>query len=182
MLDTARIETGELHMNPTLFDISESIRQSVFSLEQTIEEKRVRIEGLETDKVMIWADMDLMHHVVYNLIENAVKFVNEEGVITFHYQQDAQRTYVAIRNTGEGLEKSEVPLLFERFYKLDKSRSLNKNGAGLGLHIVKSIVNYHKGEIFVRSEQGEYTEFEFCIPNPPKKTDKEKDREKREDT
>jgi len=180
MLDTARIEAGELQMNPTLFDISEIIRQSVFSLEQTIEEKRVRIEGLEIEKVMVWADMDLMHQVVYNLIENAVKFVNEDGVISFHYQQDAQRTYVAIRNTGEGIDKTEVPLLFERFYKRDKSRSLNKSGVGLGLHIVKSIINYHKGEIFVRSEEGQYTEFEFCIPNPPKK-DKEKDKDKDKD-
>ncbi len=179
MLDTARIETGELQMNPTLFDISEIIRQTVFNFEPAIDGKHLRIEGLEADKIMVWADKDLMHQVIYNLIENAVKFTNEEGVIAIHYQSDAQRTYVAIRNTGAGLERSEVPLLFERFYKSDRSRSLNKNGVGLGLHIVRSIINYHKGEIFVRSAEGEYTEFEFCIPNPSKKAEKaEKEKEK----
>ncbi|MCL2856879.1 MAG: HAMP domain-containing histidine kinase [Oscillospiraceae bacterium] len=173
MLDTARIETGELNLNPTLFDVSEIMRKTVFNFEQAIEEKNLTLEGLDADKVWVWADIDLMHQVIYNLVDNAVKFVNEGGVVTFNYQTDAQRTFVAIRNTGAGLEKSEVPLLFERFYKSDKSRSLNKSGVGLGLHIVKSIINYHKGEIFVRTAEGEYTEFEVCIPNPPKQIIKE---------
>jgi len=118
------------------------------------------------------ADIDLMHQVVYNLLENAVKFVSEDGYIEVRYQDDGQRTYVAIRNSGGGLDKDEAPKLFERFYKSDKSRSLNKNGVGLGLHIVKSIINYHNGEIVVRSVEGDYTEFEFYIPNPPKNSSK----------
>ena len=174
MLDTARIETGELNLNYTLFDVSEIIRKSVFNFEQAIEEKKLTIEGLDADKVWVWADIDLMHQVVYNLVDNAVKFVNEGGVIAFHFQTDAQRTYVAIRNTGEGIERSELPFLFERFYKSDKSRSLNKSGVGLGLHIVRSIVNYHKGEIFVRAAKGEHTEFEISIPAPPKQVMKER--------
>jgi len=180
MLDTARIETGELQINYTLFDVSEIVRKTVFNFEQTIEEKDLTLKGLDADKVWIWADIDLMHQVVYNLVDNAVKFVNDGGVITLHYQMDAQRTYMAIRNTGEGLEKSEVPLLFERFYKSDKSRSLNKSGVGLGLHIVKSIINYHRGEISVRAQAGEYTEFEICIPNPPKNVLKELEKENKE--
>lgn len=168
MLDTARIEAGEMEIIPVLFDISETIRQIIFGFERMIEEKRLEIRGLEVDKVMVYADRDLMYQVAYNLIENAVKFVNEDGYIQFSYHSDNQRTYVAIRNSGEGIEKTEVPQLFERFYKSDKSRSLNKYGAGLGLHIVKSIVNYHRGEVVVRSVEKEYTEFEFCIPNPPK--------------
>jgi len=166
MLDSARIEAGEMHLCLTLFDISELIRQTVFTFEHMIEEKQLEIRGLDIDKIMVRADSDLMHQVVYNLIENAVKFVNPGGCIAFSYHTDAQRTYVSIRNTGAGLDKEEVPHLFERFYKSDRSRSLNKNGAGLGLHIVKSIVNYHKGEIMVRSVKGEFTEFEFCIPSP----------------
>jgi len=178
MLDTARIETGELNINYTLFDVGEIVRQTVFNFEAVIDEKHLTIKGLDADKVWVWADIDLMHQVIYNLIDNAIKFVNEDGVITFHYQIDGQRSYIAIRNTGEGLIKSEVPLLFERFYKSDKSRSLNKSGVGLGLHIVKSIINYHKGEIFVRTEEGSYTEFEICIPNPPKQIIKELEKEK----
>lgn len=171
MLDTSRIEAGEMEVKPTWFDISELNRQSIFTFEQAIEEKRLQIEGLEIDKVMVWADRDLMNQVVYNLIENAVKFVNEDGVISFLYYSDAHMTYVAIRNTGEGLENDEIPRLFDRFYKSDKSRSLNKNGVGLGLHIVRSIVNYHHGEVVVRSAPGEYTEFEIAIPNQKKPKD-----------
>lgn len=168
MLDTSRIEAGEMSIRPTVFDVSELNRQTIFTFEQMIEEKKLSIEGLEIEKVMIYADRDLMNQVVYNLIENAVKFVEAGGVISFHYRVDKGTTYVAIRNTGEGLDKEEVPQLFERFYKSDKSRSLNKNGVGLGLHIVRSIVQYHGGEVFVRSAEGEYTEFEFTVPAGPK--------------
>ena len=180
MLDTARIETGDLPLSYTLFDVSEIVRKTVFNFEQVIDEKGITLIGLDADKVMVWADIDLMHQVIYNLVDNAVKFVNEGGTITLHYQTDAQRTYMAIRNTGEGLEKSEVPMLFERFYKSDKSRSLNKSGVGLGLHIVRSVINYHKGEIFVRASEGEYTEFEICLPSAPKQAIKDMEKENKE--
>ncbi|MDR2931524.1 MAG: HAMP domain-containing histidine kinase [Oscillospiraceae bacterium] len=167
MLDTSRIEAGEMQIKPAVFDISETIRQTVFSFEQAIEEKQLEIMGLETDKIMVLADKDLLHQVIYNLIDNAVKFVEPSGYLSFSYRIDGKMTYVAIRNSGKGIDKEELPLLFERFYKSDKSRSLNTNGVGLGLHIVRSIINYHKGEIVVRSIPGEYTEFEFSVPNPP---------------
>ena len=178
MLDTSRIEAGEMRVVPVIFDSSETIRQTVFSFERIVEEKELEVRGLEVDKIMVRADVDLMHQVVYNLVENAVKFVNENGCLEFSYRSDSQFTYVAIRNSGEGIDRGEGPQLFERFYKSDKSRSLNKNGVGLGLHIVRSIVNYHKGEVVVRSEEGEYTEFEFSIPNPPKKEQRQQNETK----
>lgn len=164
MLDTARIEAGELGVNPVTFDISEIIRQTIFSFEQSVEEKRLEMRGLDTDKIMVTADIDLIHQVIYNLVENAVKFVNEDGYIEFRYQCDGERTYVCIRNSGEGFEPEEARQLFERFYKSDRSRT-NKSGVGLGLHIVKTIIKYHNGEIEARSEKDRYTEFEFWIPN-----------------
>lgn len=168
MLDTARIETGELNINPTVFDVSELVRQCVFTFERVLDEKQVCIEGLETDKIMVFADRDLIHQVVYNLCENAVKFVNQGGTVSVSYHTDGKMAYTAIRNTGQGIEKQEMHMLFERFYKSDKSRSLNQNGVGLGLHIVKSIINYHKGDIVVRSVEGEYAEFECSLPAAPK--------------
>lgn len=166
MLDTTRIEAGELEVTPNWFDISELNRQSIFSFEQVLEEKQIEVQGLEVDKIMIWGDRDLMNQVVYNLIENAVKFVNEGGCISFTYRQDNRMTYIAIRNTGEGLESDEIPRLFDRFFKSDRSRSLNKGGVGLGLHIVRTIINYHKGEVVVRSAPGKFTEFEIALPTP----------------
>ena len=72
-----------------------------------------------------------------------------------------------IRNTGEGIPPEEMPQIFERFYKSDRSRSLDKNGVGLGLYIVNTVVRLHGGEISVRSKQGEYTEFCFWVPESP---------------
>ena len=108
--------------------------------------------------------LSLIHILVYNLIENAVKFVNQGGTISFHFRSEAGRTYIRIRNSGAGLSKDEVQHVFERFYKSDKSRSRDTNGVGLGLYIVRSIVALHGGEIVVRSVEGEYTEFEFYVP------------------
>ena len=171
MLDTSRIEAGELEVNPVSFDISEIIRQTVFSFEHAIDEAHLEIAGLETDKVMVYADKDLMHQVVYNLVDNAVKFVDEGGYIAFSYTDTPKMVFVSIRNSGKGIEREEATRLFDRFYKSDKSRSLNTSGVGLGLHIARSIVNYHEGEINVKSVLGEYTEFRFSVPKAQEKND-----------
>ncbi len=76
-------------------------------------------------------------------------------------------TYVGVRNSGEGIPKEEVPSVFDRFYKTDKSRSLDKQGVGLGLYIVKTIINLHRGDIIVNSVEGEYCEFVFSLPSAP---------------
>ncbi|MGI5895915.1 MAG: sensor histidine kinase [Oscillospiraceae bacterium] len=164
MLNMSKIESGEVKINPANFDVLDVILQTLFSFESTIEQKRVDVEGLDRDKVIVEADKDLIHQVVYNLIENAVKFVNQGGTISFHFRSEAGRTYIRIRNSGAGLSKDEVQHVFERFYKSDKSRSLDTNGVGLGLYIVHSIIALHGGEIVVRSVEGEYTEFEFYVP------------------
>lgn len=164
MLNMSRIETGEVQIKKVDFDLLDVILQTLFSFEREIEAKQVTIGGLDHDKVIVEADKDLIHQVVYNLVENAVKFVDEGGTISFAFHAEGGRTYVRIRNTGAGLSKEEVQHVFERFYKSDKSRGLDKNGVGLGLYIVHTIVGLHDGEIIVRSVEGEYTEFEFYIP------------------
>ena len=164
MLNLSRIEAGELKINSTQFNVVETICQTVFSFEQAIEQKQLDIRGLDTDKVMVEADADLVHQVVYNLTENAVKFVNPGGYLEFSFHVEGGMTYVGIKNSGEGLSKEEIPKVFDRFYKTDRSRGIDKNGVGLGLYIVRSIITLHGGDIIVRSVQGEYTEFVFSVP------------------
>jgi len=164
MLDTARLETGELELHPMVFDISESIRQAVFTFEYAIEEKELEIKGLEKDRVMVVADRDLMYQVIYNLTDNAVKFVNQGGYLEFLYSTEKDTVVVTVRNSGEGINKDEAPWLFDRFYKTDRSRSRDNDGVGLGLHIVKSVLRYHKSEIIVESIPGMYTDFIFNLP------------------
>lgn len=167
MLNLARIEAGEMKINSTQINIVDIICQTVFSFEQQIEKKKLEIRGLDHDKVLIDADADLIHQVVYNLTENAVKFVNDGGYLEFSFLSEMGKTYISIKNSGAGLTKEEIPKLFDRFYKSDKSRGLDKNGVGLGLYIVRSIVNLHGGDIIVRSVEGEYSEFVFSVESKP---------------
>ena len=102
--------------------------------------------------------------MVYNLIENAVKFTNEGGFIEFNITENSIQTDFSVKNSGTGIKKSEIPLVFDKFYKTDKSRSKDKKGLGLGLYLVRSIIRQHGGDITADSVYGEYTEFKFYIP------------------
>lgn len=128
MLNIARIEAGELELRPDLFDVNDTVIRTVFTFEQPLEAKNIEVRGLDGGKVMVEADPDLIHQVVYNLIENAVKFCNEGGFIDVNYSEDDSYTSVGIRNTGDGIPKDEIPHIFDRFYKADKSRSRDKGG------------------------------------------------------
>lgn len=165
MLNLSRIEAGEMEIKHSKFNIVETICQALFLFETQIEEKNLDVRGLDHDKVMVDADPDLIHQVVYNLIENAVKFVNEGGYLEFGFSSDVKNTYISVKNSGAGLSKEEIPKIFDRFYKTDRSRGLDKNGVGLGLYIVRSIVSLHGGEIIVRSNEGEFVEFVFSLPH-----------------
>ncbi len=165
MLNLAKIEAGELEPNMQYFSAIEPIVDSLVTFENRLEEKRVDIRGLDVGKVMLYADNDLIHQVMYNLIENAIKFVNEDGYIEFSFKPVGYMTVISIKNSGEGLSEDELPLVFDRFYKVDKSRGIDAAGVGLGLNIVRSIIKLHGGKIMVKSVYGEYTEFMFTIPN-----------------
>ena len=167
MLNLAKIEAGELKPNLTTFSVLEPIVDTLVTFEPRIDQKRIEIQGLDVDRVNLYADNDLVHQVMYNLIENAIKFVDEDGYIRFTFTPSGDMTVISIKNSGEGLSEDELPLVFDRFYKTDKSRGLDKTGVGLGLNIVRSIIKLHGGKIMVRSVKGEYTEFIFTLPNKP---------------
>mgnify|MGYP004551807363 FL=1 len=106
----------------------------------------------------------MIHQVIYNLIENAVKFTNRDGYIEIKLTPRKGNVLVSIKNSGQGIPQNDLKFIFDRFYKTDKSRSQDKNGMGLGLYIVKTIVELHNGNISVSSVEGEYCAFEFYIP------------------
>lgn len=165
MLDLSRIDSGQLKLSPVTFDLTESVGHALLSFAQSLEEKQISITGLEeTEPVMAVGDYDLIGQVVYNLVENAVKFTEPQGEIRFGLRREGDRVYCSVRNTGAGIPASEMPHIFERFYKSDKSRSRDKLGLGLGLFLVRSILTLHRGEIIVRSVEGKYCEFEFWLP------------------
>ena len=165
MLNISKIEAGEIQLSETKYDIGKQMFETLLSFEKTIDEKHIEIVGFENmNGVTIEADRDLIQQVIYNLLDNAVKFTPKEGTITLSASSDSEKTRVAIRNSGAGVSDEEISRIFERFYKVDKSRSYDTKGVGLGLYIVKTIINMHDGEITASSKQGEYTEFSFEIP------------------
>ena len=165
MLDLSRIDSGQLKMTAVRLNLTEIVGSVLVTFEQRIEQKRLQITGLEDQgDIAVNGDHDLLGQVVYNLIDNAVKFTNEGGTIEIRLFQTAGRVQCRIRNTGAGIPAEEMPQLFDRFYKSDRSRSLDKNGLGLGLYIVKTVIDLHHGQITVRSVEGEYTEFAFWLP------------------
>ncbi len=165
MLSMAKLESGEFTLKPELFNFGELLCTTVISQEQRIENRKLNIIGLDTlPDISVNADKDLIHQVLYNLVDNAVKFTNEQGEISFSLNTDSRNLIFTIKNTGDGIPQKELPFVFERFYKVDKSRSASKNSTGLGLYIVKTIVNAHKGTISVASRENEYTAFKVILP------------------
>ena len=168
MLDISRIDSGELKINKVRFDLMDIIGGVLLSSEQRINKKNLHVTGIDDEQSFeVDGDYDLMNQVLYNLIDNAIKFTNEGGHIDIRLQKNDTRVICSIRNTGEGIPAPELPQIFERFYKSDRSRSLDKNGMGIGLYIVKTVISLHEGEISVRSVQNEFTEFTFWIPTVP---------------
>ena len=168
MLDLSRIDSGELKMNTTRLNLTDVVCSVLVASEQRIEKKHLNITGMDDcQRLDVMGDYDLMNQVLYNLLDNAIKFTDEGGYIDIRLQRVEERAYVTIRNSGEGIPASEMPRIFERFYKSDRSRGMDKNGVGLGLFIVQTVITLHGGEIAVRSVEGEYTEFSFWIPATP---------------
>lgn len=165
MLNLSKMEAGEMSPEYSEFSIIEPIVETLVTFEGRLEEKNIEVKGLDAGRVIVYADIDLIHQVVYNLIENAVKFVNENGTIEFSFRHKNDVTYVSIKNTGEGISDEELPMIFDRFYKVDQSRGIDAKGLGLGLNIVKTIANLHNISITVESKVSEYTKFTLALPD-----------------
>ena len=169
MLNMSKSEAGELELNITTFDLSDMVFKTLLSFEHVIENKCIEVHGLEEiGSVYVNADESMINQVVYNLVDNAIKFTEPSGYIAITLRRTEENTaFFSIRNSGAGIPSEELGKIFERFYKVDKSRSYDVKGAGLGLYIVKTIIDMHDGKITVDSVEGEYTEFSFELPGVP---------------
>ena len=165
MLNISKFESGAMKPDFKQFDITHLLIQTLLLFEEKAEAKHIAVEGLEDcTKTMVVADKDLMQQVFYNLTENAIKFVNDRGVLTISVDTDDEQAHIHMRNTGEGLTEEELSRIFDRFYKTDASRGKDTTGVGLGLSIVSRIMVLHGGTVTVKSVYGEYTEFIISLP------------------
>ena len=169
MLSLAKLESGNAQLNLHRFDMASLLCAVVVSREQSISQKKIEITGLSSlAPIFVRADRDLIHQVVYNLVDNAVKFTDEGGYIDFSVCAVANGVQVKIKNSGKGISRDALPMIFERFYKEDRSRSQSKNSAGLGLYLAKTIIELHGGKIGVNCKENEFAEFEFLLPDADK--------------
>ena len=146
------------------FDINRVIKDTAASFEGTCNAKNIVLDLTFTDDVMmVYADLGKIQQVLYNLIDNAIKFCPDGGRLALRLQPDGGKARVSVENTGPTIDKDELPLLFDRFHKADKSRSADREGWGLGLYIAKTIVGAHGGDIWATSENG-VTQFNFTLP------------------
>ena len=164
LLDITRIQAGERKFTSVAFDICEMARQILISFEKSIDEKKLNVEFLtDEDSMMAYADRDAIYQVLYNICHNAVKFSRVGGLLCISIKEKNKKIFVSVKNEGDGIPSADLPYVFDRFYKSDKSRGLDKTGVGLGLYIVKAIINAHKEEIWVDSVEGENCTFSFTL-------------------
>ena len=164
MLNMTKFETGAMRPNFRMANITDLVVQTVLMFEKKIETKQLDVSGLDSNRLNVFIDVDLMQQVIYNLVENAVKFVDQGGTLSFSFEKNEEWYEIGIKNTGEGLTDTEIQQVFDRFYKTDTSRGKDTTGLGLGLSISRKIVHLHKGHIVVKSVYGEYTEFIIQLP------------------
>lgn len=165
MLSMSRLESGQSVLKPEKIEFSQLLYTIVIGQEQRIEQNNLEIQGLDSiENITLPADKDLIYQAIYNLVDNAIKFTNKGGTISFSLQDKKDYIVFSISNTGKGIPKQELPLVFQRFYKGDKSRSNVKDSTGLGLYLVKTIVSAHKGNISVTSVEDKITTFEITLP------------------
>ena len=152
-------------LDRTDFDINQVIRNTASTFEGTCHNKSIAIEMILTGNEMyVHADMGKIQQVLYNLIDNAIKFSRENSVIYIQTSLKYEKVFVSVKDTGIGIPKESIKKIWDRFYKSDLSRGKDKKGTGLGLAIVKEIIQAHGENIDVISTQGVGSEFIFTLP------------------
>lgn len=133
MLDAAKIQAGELIITPAPFDLIEMVARVLISFENQINDKHLDMDVEMADSLIVYGDGDHIYRVIYNLVDNAVKFVNDGGKLTIRAEQEGTMSRFLIRNTGSEIPAEDLPHVFERFYKVDRSRSRDKTGRRSGI-------------------------------------------------
>ena len=162
MLDLSRLQSDERAAQQQ-FDVSETLLRTLVSLESKVTAKELEVSAdIPEETVMVWGDRDAITQVCYNLLDNAIKFSSQKGVLGVSITTKGTKAFVSIRDEGQTIPSDEVSRIFDRFHKTDHSRSVDRDGVGLGLYIVKTILNSHKEDIVCTSEDG-VTTFTFTL-------------------
>ena len=165
MLDLSQAEAKAVDKSKRIkFDLSELLLQTLLSFESRAKAKSLDVDPqLPENPIIVFAQRDSITQVLYNLTDNAVKFASPGSTIKILLYKRGGKAYVSIKDKGETIPPDDLPYIFDRFHKSDRSRSMDKDGVGLGLYLVKRIINSHDEDIAVTSRDG-VTEFVFTLP------------------
>jgi two-component system, OmpR family, phosphate regulon sensor histidine kinase PhoR len=177
LLTISKMETGEIRMDFDHFNLHFLVLDVFDQFENKAEKKGMKMkmpESIPTD-VFVYADRQKIMQVLSNLVSNAIKYKREgEGELSISYSALQEEVEISVRDNGMGIPEEHLGRIFERFYRVDKSRSKDRGGTGLGLSIVKHILERHQSQISVRSKPGEGSEFVFRlrkgVPKPEERS------------
>ncbi|MBR3423492.1 MAG: HAMP domain-containing histidine kinase, partial [Clostridia bacterium] len=174
LLSITQIQAGERKFVKKPFDVCETCREIIISSEQRINERDLSVSlDCKSDNMYVLADKDAVHQIIYNLVDNAIKYSTKGTEFVISIKEEDNKIQVSVFNYGEGISEDDLPHVFERFYKTDKSRGLDKSGSGLGLYIAKTICEAHGERIYAESKHGSWCKFTFTLEKctkPRKKT------------
>lgn len=164
LLTLNNLNTTGMVLELSDFDINDVIRKTVATFEGTCEKKKISISLILTgEEMLVHADMTRIQQVLYNLLDNAIKFSHNQSTITIETREKNNKLFVSVKDTGIGIPKDSLKMIFDRFYKTDLSRGKDKKGTGLGLSITKEIIHSHGENINVISTEGVGSEFIFTL-------------------
>ena len=166
LLAMSRLEGGESQLNKESLDLGALVRVTTEQIEPLATEEKITIESRMDEQVMIEGDRNRLQQVIVNLLDNAIKYTPENGRIQILVRKEADRAILEIKDTGYGISAEALPHVFERFYRSPQPSTSALDGTGLGLAMVKTIVEAHGGTILVNSREGAGTQVRIGLPMP----------------
>src|SRR5882672_2727786 len=164
LLTLSQIESGDIKMHFEDIDLHKLSMEVIDQFEEKAEKKKIHLKVDHHGKIMVHADWQRITQVITNLVSNAIIYTPDEGAVTISFEIGKKNVTTLISDTGEGIPPQHVARIFERFYRVDKSRSREKGGTGLGLAIVKHILENHGTKADVESTPGKGSDFSFKLP------------------
>ncbi|NFM46507.1 PAS domain-containing sensor histidine kinase [Clostridium botulinum] len=165
LLDTTKLDSGYLKLNLVNYNIVNLIEEITLSVTSYAESKGINIIfDTNVEEKIIAVDTDKIERIILNLLSNSIKFTNPGGNIFVNVKDSGEYVYIHVKDTGVGIPSDKLESIFERFFQVDKTLKKNKEGTGIGLHLVKSFVEMHKGTVHIKSKLGQGTEFIIKLP------------------
>jgi two-component system phosphate regulon sensor histidine kinase PhoR len=162
--DLSAIESGQVKLEPAPIRLAAIVSETIALSHARHKDSDVSFVVSVPEGLVVNADRTRLEQILYNLVDNAVKFNRRGGTVTVSGEEQEGRAIIRIADTGIGIAEADLPRVFERLYRADKSRSRKVEGTGLGLAIVKHLVQAHGGEVSVSSDIGQGSEFRFTLP------------------